>query len=144
MTFISPERRQRIKEQSKKVADYLSKQYPDYLVFTSFPMTDILDPDYESDLTEEEHNQLVLMSEHAVARPLSPAARQVFEAFNSKFDWIEDGVPGPQFSALAAALYAAADQVVPVPIKADTPERHWALLGVKHRLLAIADELRGQ
>jgi hypothetical protein len=42
---------------------------------------------------------------------LSPAARAVFEAFNSKFVWIEDGVPGPQFHAIAAALHAAtADQ----------------------------------
>ena len=38
---------------------------------------------------------------------LSPAARSVFESFNSKFDWIEDGVPGPQFNAIAAALRAA-------------------------------------
>ena len=73
--------------------------------------------------------------------PLSPAAQAVFYAFNSKFDWIEDGVPGPQFNAIAAALRAAADQVVPVPINAQTPEEHWALLGVKNRLLAIADEL---
>jgi len=41
---------------------------------------------------------------------LSPAARSVFESFNSKFDWVEDGVPGPQFKAIAAALRAAADQ----------------------------------
>lgn len=42
---------------------------------------------------------------------LSPAARSVFESFNSKFDWVEDGVPGPQFKAIAAALRAAADQM---------------------------------
>jgi hypothetical protein len=42
---------------------------------------------------------------------LSPAAQAVFHAFNSKFDWIEDGVPGPQFNAIAAALRAAADHV---------------------------------
>ena len=42
---------------------------------------------------------------------LSPAARSVFESFNSKFDWVEDGVPGPQFKAIAAALRAAADQL---------------------------------
>lgn len=33
-------------------------------------MTDILDNSYESDLTEEEHEQLILMSEHAIAPPL--------------------------------------------------------------------------
>jgi hypothetical protein len=45
---------------------------------------------------------------------------------------------------IVAALRAAADQVVPVPIDAKTPEEHWALLGVKNRLLAIADELEAQ
>ena len=39
---------------------------------------------------------------------LSPEAQAVFWAFNSKFDWIEDGVPGPQFKAIAAAIRAAA------------------------------------
>jgi hypothetical protein len=34
-------------------------------------MTDILDDAYESDLTEEEHKHLILISEHAVAPPLS-------------------------------------------------------------------------
>lgn len=34
------------------------------------PMPDILDDSYESDLTEEEHEQLILMSEHAIAPPL--------------------------------------------------------------------------
>ena len=42
---------------------------------------------------------------------LSSAARAVFEAFNSKFDWVEDGVPGPQFNSIAAALRAAAFQL---------------------------------
>ena len=44
---------------------------------------------------------------------LSPAARSVFESFNSKFEWVEDGVPGPQFKAIAAALRAAVDEVAP-------------------------------
>jgi len=48
---------------------------------------------------------------------LSPAARSVFESFNSKFEWVEDGVPGPQFKAIAAALRAAVDQ----PVDFDVP-----------------------
>ncbi len=44
----------------------------------------------------------------------------------------------------AAAIRAVADQVVPVPIKTRTADEHWALLGVKNRLLAIADELESQ
>ena len=79
-----------------------------------------------------------------MTQQLSPAARSVFESFNSKFDWIEDGVPGPQFKAIAAALRAAADQVIPGPIVADTPEHHWEILAIKNRFLLIADELDAQ
>lgn len=72
-----------------------------------------------------------------MTQQLSPAARSVFESFNSKFDWIEDGVPGPQFKAIAAAIRAAADQGEILfdeyddPIQAITVEN----------LLAIAKEL---
>lgn len=69
---------------------------------------------------------------------LSPAAQAVTNAYTSTP--IKSGIKSP----LAAALRAAADQVVPVPIKAQTSEEHWALLGVKNRLLAIADELGNQ
>ena len=34
-------------------------------------MTDILDDSYEGDLTDEESELLLLMSEHAIAPPLS-------------------------------------------------------------------------
>lgn len=71
----------------------------------------LLDNLGDEELSPEEHEQLLLISEHAIAPPLSPAARAVFQAFNSKFEWIEDGVPGPQFNAIAAALHAAADEV---------------------------------
>lgn len=79
---------------------------------------------------------------------LSPAARAVFESFNSKFDWVEDGVPGPQFSAIAAALRAAADQlgdemiVVGEGFKSLTRD-DWRIVHVED-LLAIADELEAQ
>ena len=63
---------------------------------------------------------------------LSPAAKAVFHAFNSKFDWVEDGVPGPQFNSIAAALRAAVDEVIsPVPpllqILMSTSEASWPL-----------------
>ena len=64
---------------------------------------------------------------------LSPQAQAVLDAAGRK-DWYRN-------DDIATALRAAADQVVPVPIKTQTPEEHWALLGVKYRLLAIADEL---
>jgi hypothetical protein len=62
---------------------------------------------------------------------LSPAARAVFEAFNSKFDWIEDGVPGPQFRAIAAALRAAADQCA-------EGATHWELYAIAAELEATS------
>jgi hypothetical protein len=46
----------------------------------------------------------------AFAEEMAPLLK-VFEAFNSEFDWVEDGVPGPQFNAIAAALRATADQL---------------------------------
>ena len=105
-------------------------------------MTDILDDAYESDLTDEEHEGLILISEHAIAKPLSPAAQAVFHAFNSKFDWLEDGVPGPQFNSIAAALRAAV---------AHTQQHHGHDVYSREvwecdadELLAIADELEAQ
>jgi len=65
---------------------------------------------------------------------LSPAARSVFESFNSQFDWIEDGVPGPQFKAIAAALRAAADQFF----------TDWDGMCCEEHLKSIANELEAQ
>jgi hypothetical protein len=67
---------------------------------------------------------------------LSPAAQAIFWAFNSKFSWIEDGVPGPQFKAIAAALRVVVDQVTPVSTNARQ-------MKIRDELLAIADELEG-
>ena len=69
---------------------------------------------------------------------LPPAAQAVLDAAdNSIANW----PPARWEEAIAAAIRAAACEVVPVPISAGTPQEHWALLGVKNRLLAIADEL---
>ena len=76
-----------------------------------------------------------------MTQQLSPAAQAVLDASTAPTgDFCLENVN----KIAAAALRAAADQVVPVPIKAQTPEEHWALLGVKNRLLAIADELENQ
>jgi hypothetical protein len=81
---------------------------------------------------------------------LSPAAQAIFWAFNSKFSWIEDGVPGPQFKAIAAALRAAADQVAlmrPHGGRAWTVEQataYDALTKAFDLLNTIADELEVQ
>ena len=43
-------------------------------------MTDILDKLPDEELTEEEHEALLLRSEHAIAPPLSPSALAVLNA----------------------------------------------------------------
>jgi hypothetical protein len=76
---------------------------------------------------------------------LSPAAQAVFCAFNSKFDWIEDGVPGPQFNAIAAVIRVVVDQVV--PSDAVEPRNYLPMAiecqRIREEFLAIADELEG-
>ena len=75
---------------------------------------------------------------------LSPAVRSVFESFNSKFEWVEDGVPGPQFSAIAAALRAAVDQVVPEYKTTPGGSKIWPsepVPSIRAGLLAITAEL---
>ena len=99
-------------------------------------MTDILDNSYESDLTEEEHERLILMSEHAIAKPLSPPAQAVLAAYRSTHLSINN---------LAAALRAAVDQVVPEELLYEGDQR-WqyerdARQESRKKLLAIADEL---
>jgi hypothetical protein len=69
---------------------------------------------------------------------LTPRAQAVFWAFNCKFDWIEDGVPGPQLKAIAAALQSAAAHLL--------KEKGWSL-GVRwsaEELQQIAKELEAQ
>jgi hypothetical protein len=71
------------------------------------------------DLTNEEHEALLLMSEHGIAAPLSPAAKAVLEAALALPD--EPELEDILAAALrAAALYCKRDAVT---------------------LLAIADEL---
>jgi hypothetical protein len=76
---------------------------------------------------------------------LSPAAQAVFWEFNSAFDWVQDAVPGPQYKAIAAALRAAADQVVPLgheDVWTDGRILQYEKRDpVREKLLAIATEL---
>ena len=100
------------------------------------------------DLTNEEHESLLLMSEHGIAAPLSPAAQAVLHGFRA----VPTLMDGP---SIAGALRAAADQVV--PWKPEPTEESvgptidfgyaWALFSkandVREELLAIATELEG-
>jgi hypothetical protein len=75
--------------------------------------------------------------------PLSPAANAVWEAFNQD----EAGVFVDYGDKLAAALRAAADQVVPLdpvmPVNVAHRVRWDARQSVRYQLLAIAAELEG-
>lgn len=103
----------------------------------------------EGDLTAAESEELLLMCGHARRpKPLSPAALAVWEAFNRE----EPGVFVDYGDCLAAALRAAADQVVPYEatapwdeLKCDYDGDHWEMRQwVRDQLIAIADELEGQ
>jgi O-acetyl-ADP-ribose deacetylase (regulator of RNase III) len=99
-------------------------------------------------LSNEEHESLLLMSEHAIAAPLSLAAQAVLNAAEP-CDELE--------GAVAAALRAAADAVVPDEITWASPKeqaRHYPSAEqrageqdmasvVRRQLLAIAAELEG-
>ena len=75
-------------------------------------------------LTNEEHEALLLMSEHAIAAPLSAAARAVLDAAYEVRPWMIRVDSGDIAAAAlrAAALYCKRDAAI---------------------LLSIADELEG-
>ena len=71
---------------------------------------------------------------------LSPAAQAVLDAWESKLEpMVTCLTHDPEREAIAAALRAAADQVVPA-----SPDMIPSLMMVRYRLLAIADELEAQ
>ena len=74
-------------------------------------------------------------------QPLSPAAQAVSNAAKSSLDWEAGYLPNV---VAAAALRAAADQVVPETQGEPTTWIQCAFLGVREDLLAIAAELEGQ
>ena len=95
-------------------------------------MTDILDDTYESDLTEEEHERLILMSEHAIAKPLSPPAQAVLAAYRSTHLSINN---------LAAALRAVAQQAEDLYCADLVVDDSDGAVFVLRQLMLIADEL---
>jgi len=75
---------------------------------------------------------------------LSPAAQAIWEAFNED----EAGVFVDYGDKLAAAIRAAADQVVPPSLETEFYDRNPSLtlqkaVEIRQRLLAIAAELEG-
>ena len=77
--------------------------------------------------------------------PLSPAAQAVSNAAKSSLDWEAGYLPN---AVAAAALCAAADQVVPeddsMPLNLAHRVRWDAQQSLRRRFLAIAAELEGQ
>ena len=68
---------------------------------------------------------------------LSPAALAVYNA-------VLEICPAPADEIAAAALLAAADQVVPLHICGTNATRAQTRLGIRHKFLAIAAELGDQ
>jgi len=79
-----------------------------------------------------------------MTEPLSPAAQAVYDAWYEAIDAYSEQDPPPQ---LAAALRAAADQVVPEETWLGTEEPCYAYYrqrcNTRRQLLAIAAELEG-
>ena len=96
-------------------------------------------------LSNEEHGRLLLMSEQAIAPPLSPAARAVLNAATEGF-WSSS--LSSEGNGAAAVLRAVADQVVPPSLEAEFYDRNPSLtlqkaMEIRSELLAIANELEG-
>ena len=77
---------------------------------------------------------------------LSPAALTVWSAFLDRYEW---EVTTEELFAVAAALRAAADQVVPPALEEEFNDRNQALplkkmVEIRQKLNAIADELEAQ
>jgi len=97
------------------------------------------------DLTNEEHEALLLMSEHGIAAPLSLAAQAVLDAYSTEADRLDREVSDNEM--LAAALRAAADQVLAAEWKGRIQPDTTHMLGInwsRDALLAIAAELERQ
>ena len=78
-------------------------------------------------------------------QPLSPAAQAILDAATSRWLDVDDDIPS---QVAAAALRAAADQVVPEPNDTDKALLSLAAIRnhckVRDRFLAIAAELEAQ
>jgi hypothetical protein len=72
---------------------------------------------------------------------LSPAAASIVQAFDDRYELLGGFDDNWQELCIAAALRAAADQVVPEPQGDPTTWTQCAFLGVREDLLAIAAEL---
>ena len=103
---------------------------------------DILDKLPDEELTEEEHEALLLRSEHAIGPPLSPAARAVLDAFGRHPIHYDCPSIGILYGALPAALRAAANQLsMDKRIENLNSDAAYGIGQILYALISIADEL---
>lgn len=87
---------------------------------------------FMENISNEEHERLLLLCGHGIGPPLSPAAQAVLDGFRA----VPNLMDGP---SIAGALRAAADQCHSQKIReADHTTRRWICVD---ELLAIATEL---
>lgn len=95
-------------------------------------------------LSNEEHEALLLRSEHGIAAPLSPAAKAVLDVAMQ----YEINPECYSREIVVAALRAAVEQVMPEVVNAVGDEhddaRHDQWVRIRCRFLAIAAELEAQ
>ena len=99
-------------------------------------MTDILDKLPDEELTEEEHEALLLRSEHAIGPPLSPAARAVLDAYRDAD--IDDAITAAAVLRVIAAQLQMDQPLGDTDADAGVFAAHQAIC---YSILAIADEL---
>jgi len=102
---------------------------------------------FMENISNEEHERLLLLCGHSIGPSLSPAAQAVLDAAADVYwDW-SDMSPASSSIIAAAALRAAADQVIsPLPPPCEDFDEYaqgFLAAHVKYRaeLLAIANEL---
>ena len=101
-------------------------------------MTDILDKLPDEELTEEEHEALLLKSEHAIGPPLSPAALAVLNAARQ----YEINPECYSREIAATTLRTAADQLnMDKRIGNLNSDAAYGIGQILYALISIADEL---
>jgi hypothetical protein len=70
----------------------------------------LLDESYESDLTEEESEELLLLCGHGIGPKLSPAANAVLNAYMNNCGWL-DGPLEKDYRCAAAVLRAVTKEL---------------------------------
>lgn len=98
----------------------------------------LLDESYESDLTEEENEELLLMCGHNIGPGLSRAAQAVLDAATQEF-WGSNGI-NSEARCAAGVLRVAAEQIEDLYCESDIDDSDGVVFALR-QLMLIADEL---